>query len=266
MPYPKKSLGQNFLIDQNIINKIIFLGKINKNNIIEIGPGTGNLTRQIIKYNPKSLTLIEKDSKLCEELKKNIKFDGKLEIFNNDILKFDLEKKVKSNSIIFGNLPYNISTQILVKLIKFKKWPPKYNKLIFMFQKEVAERILANYNTRNYGRLSVISNFRLKVLNSFNVSKNCFFPKPKIDSTVLLFQPISNKSYVIKDIENLEKVTQFFFSNKRKMINKNFKKLFNDNLDLSKRLKLDLSFRPSQISNKQYYKMTQYYEMSIKEN
>tara|TARA_B100002051_G_scaffold237119_1_gene238784 strand:- start:1166 stop:1966 length:801 start_codon:yes stop_codon:yes gene_type:complete len=264
MLYPKKSLGQNFIIDQNIIKKILFLGKVNESNIVEIGPGTGNLTRQIIKYNPKSLTLIEKDTKLCDELKKNIKFDGKLKIFNNDILKFDLEKKIKKNSIIFGNLPYNISTQILVKLLKFKNWPPKYNKLILMFQKEVAERILANYNTNNYGRLSVISNFRLKVLNSFNVSKNCFFPKPKVDSTVLLFQPITNKSYNIKNIENLEKITQIFFSNRRKMINKNFKKLFNNSLKLSEKLKLDLSFRPSQISNNQYYKIVQYYEMSLK--
>ena len=139
MLYPKKSLGQNFIIDQNIIKKILFLGKVNESNIVEIGPGTGNLTRQIIKYNPKSLTLIEKDTKLCDELKKNIKFDGKLKIFNNDILKFDLEKKIKKNSIIFGNLPYNISTQILVKLLKFKNWPPKYNKLILMFQKKLQE-------------------------------------------------------------------------------------------------------------------------------
>ena len=123
---------------------------------------------------------------------------------------------------------------------------------------------MANYNTNNYGRLSVISNFRLKVLNIFNVSKNCFFPKPKVDSTVLLFQPITNKSYNIKNIENLEKITQIFFSNRRKMINKNFKKLFNNSLKLSEKLKLDLSFRPSQISNNQYYKIVQYYEMSLK--
>ena len=125
---------------------------------------------------------------------------------------------------------------------------------------------MAKSNTKEFGRLSILANWRLEIKKHFHISKNCFFPKPKIDSTVLLFQPINNKSYVIKDIENLEKVTQLFFSNKRKMINKNFKKLFNDNLDLSKRLKLDLSFRPNQISNSQYYKMAQYYEMSIKEN
>jgi 16S rRNA (adenine1518-N6/adenine1519-N6)-dimethyltransferase len=257
---PKKSLGQNFLFDHNVIKKIISLAEIKKKNIIEIGPGTGNLTKEIIKHKPKSLILIEKDKKLCELLKSKTGSENKLNIFNEDILKFNLEKKIKKNTVIFGNLPYNVSTQILIKLIKFKYWLPNYNKLILMFQKEVAERILAKHKSSKYGRLTVISNWRLKAIDHFNISKNCFYPKPKVDSTVIVFKPIINELFKIDNLLNLEKVTQIFFSSKRKMINKAFNKLFNNTNNYSKELKVDLSSRPNELSTNQYYKITEYYE------
>ena len=134
MNYSKKSLGQNFLVDNNIIKKIINLCNISNRNIIEIGPGTGALTDQILKQNPSSLILIEKDKELASLLKNKYLKNKKVKVYNNDILKFDLEKVIKSKSIIFGNLPYNISSQILVKIIKFKKWPPNFFDLVFMFQ------------------------------------------------------------------------------------------------------------------------------------
>ena len=223
---PKKSLGQNFLIDNNIINKIIKLSDINNNNIIEIGPGTGNLTKKIIEQKPKSLFLIEKDEELVVGLKKKFNNYKNLKIFNHDILKFELESVVKKNAVIIGNLPYNISSQILVKLIKFNKWLPQYKKLVLMFQKEVADKILAKVNTKNYGRLTVITNWRLKVINHFNISRKCFLPVPKVDSTILIFEPVYTKSINIKDPFNLEKITHIFFSSKRKMVNKAFSKLF----------------------------------------
>ena len=261
---PKKSLGQNFLIDKNIIKKIVLLNKIKDSDILEIGPGTGNLTNEILKYKPKEIILIEKDSSLCQALKDKFKLRNDIKILNNDILSFNIENNINKDSFIFGNLPYNISTQILVKLIKLKVWPPKYKKLIFMFQKEVAERILAKHNSSKYGRLSIIVNWRLKVTDNFGVSKNCFYPKPKVDSKVLVFEPIVNKNYKIKDINNLEKITQIFFSRKRKMINKGFMKLFKDSALFSKKLKINLSQRPGEISREQYYKITQYYEKYIK--
>ena len=208
---PKKSLGQNFLIDNNILNKIIKLAKINNNEVIEIGPGTGNLTKKILQENPKKLVLIEKDQALVDNLMIEIKNYKNFKIFNEDILKFDLEKKVKKNSIIIGNLPYNISSQILVKLIKFKKWLPKYMKLILMFQKEVAEKILAKHNTTNYGRLGILTAARLKITNQFDVSPNSFYPVPKVKSTVLVFEPIINKNFKVKNIKNLEEVSHIFF-------------------------------------------------------
>jgi 16S rRNA (adenine1518-N6/adenine1519-N6)-dimethyltransferase len=257
---PKKSLGQNFLIDQNIIKKIIFLGKIKNNNILEIGPGTGNLTKYLLEVKNCNLTLIEKDTNLVLDLKEKIVSQNKVQIINNDILKFDLEKKIKSNTIIFGNLPYNISTKILTNLIKFKVWPPKYKRLVLMFQKEVAEKIEANFNTKNYGRLCVLTNFRLKISDSFNISKNCFYPKPKVDSCLLVFEPINNSNYEIKNLKSLEDVTRILFSNKRKMINKGFNKLFKDASNVAKKIKIDLTLRPSQLTLNNFYKITEFYE------
>jgi len=257
---PKKSLGQNFLIDNNILNKIVKLIGNNNKNLVEMGPGTGNLTKKIIKQNIKSLMLVEKDQVLFNNLKKELAEYDKLKIFNEDILKFDLEKNIKANSIVVGNLPYNISSQILIKLIKFKKWLPKYQKLILMFQREVAEKILAKHATPDYGRLSIITAARLKVTDHFNVSPNSFYPVPKVRSTILVFEPIRNKNYKIKNIENLEKISQIFFSRKRKMINKAFNELFKKPLIVAKKLNINLNLRPSELTENQYFKITEFFE------
>ena len=259
----KKSLGQNFLIDNNLIDKIIDLCDVKNNNIVEIGPGTGNLTNKIIVQNPKSLILIEKDRQLAKQLQTKLGRIHNLKIFNEDVLKFDLEGKIKKNTIIVGNLPYNISSQILAKLIKFKKWLPRYKKLILMFQKEVADKIIAKNKSPSFGRLAVLTNSRLKVTNSFNVSENCFFPIPKVKSTILVFEPIINQDFNVKNIANLEKVTQVFFSKKRKMINKAFNSLFKKPISIAEKVNIDLQLRPSQISEKQYYKITEFFEKQL---
>ena len=258
--YAKKSLGQNFLIDSNIIRKIIGLTNVFDKNILEIGPGKGALTDEILKNKPKSLTLIEKDNLLSNELKLKYNDNKKITIYNKDVLKFNFEKKLKKDTIIFGNLPYNIASQILVNIIKFKKWPPKYSSLIFMFQKEMADRIIGNYGTSKYGRLSILTNYRLSVLNKFKISPNCFFPKPKIDSTVLFLKPNSKIKNKIKNIENLEKITHVFFSKKRKMINKSFSKLFKNSENLSQKLNINLALRPDQLNENDFYKIVEYYE------
>ena len=260
---PKKSLGQNFLIDNNILNKIIKLAEISNCDIVEIGPGTGNLTKKIIEQRPNNLILIEKDKILSSNLKNELEKYNNFKIFNEDILKFDLEKNIKKNSIIIGNLPYNISSQILVKLIKFKKWLPKYKKLILMFQKEVADKILATFNTSDYGRLAILSAARLKITDHFNVSPNSFYPVPKVRSTVLVFEPIVNKDFKIKNIENLEKISHIFFSRKRKMINKAFNKIFKNPLEASKKINVNLNLRPNELSENEYFKITEFYENQI---
>lgn len=259
MKYAKKSLGQNYLIDLNIVKKIINLREIYNKNILEIGPGKGALTEQILKNKPRSLILIEKDNLLFKELKLKYENNNKVIIYNKDILEFDLEKKIKKHSIIFGNLPYNISSQILAKIIKFKKWPPKYSDLIFMFQKEMAERIIGKFNTSKYGRLSILTGYRLQIINKFDVSPNCFFPKPKINSTVLYFKPNKKVSNKIQNLGNLEKITNILFSNKRKMINKNIKKILNkDKINSIKNL--NLKSRPSDLKPEKYYEITELFE------
>ena len=259
MNFAKKSLGQNFLIDKNIIRKIINLVKLEKKNIIEIGAGHGALTDEILKKKPNLLNIIEKDITLYKKLKIKYSEVKNVKIYNDDILDFNLESLVKKNSIIIGNLPYNISSQILVKILRFKKWPPNFENLIFMFQKELGEKILGVCPSVNSGRLSILSNYRLNFLNKFLVSKNCFFPKPKVTSMVILFRPKLRKLYNIKNILNLEKITNFFFSNKRKMINKTIKKILNER-EIKSIIGLKLNSRPSEIKPEIYYKITELFE------
>ncbi len=260
-PFLKKSLGQHFLIDKNIIKKIINLVQISNKNVVEIGPGDGALTDEIIKKDPKKLTLIEKDFKLVKKLKDKYFNNKKIKIFHSDVLKFNVEEIIKKNTIIFGNLPYNISSQILVKFIKFRQWPPKYNDIIFMFQKEVGEKIIGKYPSKDYGRLSILTNYKFEVLNKFLVSPNCFYPKPKVNSLILHFSPKRKKKFNILNINNLEKVTNILFSNKRKMINKNLKKIIPDR-EIKKIPNLNTKLRPAEIKPEIYYKITEFFEKS----
>ena len=254
----KKSLGQNFLIDNEIINKIVSSGSIFNKNILEIGPGTGNLTNAILKKNPKKLFVIEKDSNLCSILEK--KFDKKIQIINDDILKFDEEKLINEKLIVFGNLPYNISTEILCKwIINVTDDNFWFEELVLMFQKEVAERIIAKFNTSNYGRLSILSNWKLEIQKISDISPECFSPKPKIDSTLLFFRPKKNY-YRIKDPVNLEKITRIFFNQKRKTIKKPFNQIFNNNTEIINKLELNLNLRPQNLDLITYLKLTEEYE------
>ena len=259
MIYAKKSLGQNFLIDKNIIKKIVKLINLKNKNVIEIGPGKGALTDEILKKDPKSLIIIEKDNFLADQLKEKYRDIKSLKVYNSDILNFDLEKKISNNSEIFGNLPYNISSQILIKFLKFKKWPPRFNNLIFMFQKELGDKISCSFPSRNYGRLAIISKYRLKILQKFGVSPNCFFPKPKVTSMIIHFKPLINNNFKIKKIKNIEKVTNVLFSNRRKMINKNLNKVLNSN-SLKKIPEINLNARPSELKPEIYFKITELYE------
>jgi len=129
-----------------------------------------------------------------------------------------------------------------------------------MFQKEMAERIVGKYGSSKYGRLSILTKYRLRVLNKFKISPNCFFPKPKIDSTVLFLKPNNKMNNKIKNIENLEKITHIFFSKKRKMINKSFSKLFKNSQALSQKLGINLSLRPNQLNENDFYRIVEYYE------
>ena len=253
----KKSLGQNFLIDKNILEKITNITDIENKTVLEIGPGTGNLTSYILKKNPKKMFVIEKDNKLSIDLKN--KFNNRLTIINDDVLKVDENNLFKDKFIVFGNLPYNISTEILSKWIINLKDNFWFECLILMFQKEVADRIIAECNTSSYGRLSIISNWKLNIKKICDIKPEAFFPKPKIDSSLLFFLP--KKNFIkIKDPNNLEKVTRIFFNQRRKMLKKPFNQLFNGNYKVLDKLKINLSMRPQNINLETYYKLACEYE------
>ena len=253
----KKSLGQKFLIDKNILDKIVNTTDILNKTVLEIGPGTGNLTSYILKKNPKKMFVIEKDNKLSINLAN--KFNSKITIINEDVLKIDETKLFKEQVTVFGNLPYNISTEILSKWIinlKDKFW---FECLVLMFQKEVADRIIAEFNTSNYGRLSIICNWKLNIKKICDIKPGAFSPKPKIDSSLLLFFP--KKNFIkINDPNNLEKVTRIFFNQRRKMLKKPFNQLFNGDQRVLDKLKIDLNLRPQNLDLDTYYKLAYEYE------
>ena len=259
MKYQKKSLGQNFLIEKNIVRKILSLTSFKGKNIIEIGPGKGALTDEIIKMKPKLLILIEKDEALTNYLNSKYSLEKTVKIYNTDILNFNFEKINKDKIIIIGNLPYNISSQILIKILRYKKIKTKFEDLILMFQKELGEKIIGKFPSKNYGRLSIITNFKLRVIKKFLVSANCFFPKPKVTSMVIHFKTLKKNLFNINNISNLEKITNILFSNKRKMINKRISHILN-NQKIKKLPNLNLKLRPEKISPETFYKITELYE------
>jgi len=253
----KKSLGQNFLIDKNILKKIVETINIENKAILEIGPGTGNLTSFILKKNPKKIFVIEKDSFLANNLKNN--FNNRLIVINDDILKINESSLFKEKVTVFGNLPYNISTEILVKWIINLNNDFWFDHLILMFQKEVADRITANFNTSNYGRLSILTHWKLNVEKICDIKPESFSPKPKVDSSLLFFSPKKN-FYNIKNPKNLEMLTRIFFNHRRKMLKKPFNQLFNGNKKILDKLKIDLNLRPQNLDFEKYYQLTNEYE------
>ena len=253
----KKSLGQNFLIDHNVLENIVNYIDVENKNVLEIGPGTGNLTDYILKKQPKKLIVIEKDDDLAKNLRD--KYFNKLKLINEDILKINENSLFKETVIVFGNLPYNISTEILIKWIINLKENFWFEALILMFQKEVADRIISNFNNSKYGRLSVLANWKLKIHKICDVKANSFRPKPNVDSSLLFFTPKQN-FYKINNPKNLEKITRIFFNNRRKMIKKPFNQIFNGDKKILEKLKLNLNLRPQNLSFENYYELTQEYE------
>ena len=254
---PKKSLGQNFLIDRHVLEKITNIVSIKNKYVLEIGPGTGNLSSFILKKNPKKLIAIEKDNLLAANLQNN--FNDQMTIINKDILEIDETSLCQNKVTVFGNLPYNISTEILSKWIinlNDKIW---FDCLILMFQKEVAERIIAKFNTSSYGRLSILANWKLNIKKICDVKPDSFSPRPKVNSSLLFFTPKKN-FFLIKDSKNLEKITRIFFNQRRKMLKKPFNQLFNGNKNIVDKLKLNLNLRPQNLDFETYYKLTNEYE------
>ena len=238
----KKSLGQNFIFDKNFLNKISNRIISNKEKtIIEIGPGLGTLTEYLFKKDFKKLILIEKDDKLFKNL--DNQFSSKnTKIINLDALDYDYQSSVNENSIIVGNLPFNISIELLYKWTKTKRWPPRQLKMILMFQKEVANRIIANPNSKSYGKLSVVVQSRYNVKKLFDVPSKIFIPKPKVDGTILEFNPHNN--YKSIDINKIDEIAKLAFSQRRKKI----KNTMSEHIELIRNHSIDENLRAENLS------------------
>ncbi len=253
----KKSLGQNFLIDQNIIDKIVNILDLKNRNILEIGPGTGNLTEGILRKSPKKVLVIEKDNNLASLLRE--KFKDKIKVINKDILRVNENLLSNQTLTVFGNLPYNISTEILCKWILNLEQRIWFDSLILMFQKEVADRIISNFDTKSYGRLTVLANWRLDIEKICDIGPLSFQPRPKIESTVLFFKP-KKKFFLLKNSKNLEKITRIFFMHRRKMIKKPYYQLFNGDESIALKIGINLNSRPQNLDFKTYLQLTKEYE------
>ena len=253
----KKSLGQNFLIDRNILKIISEVTPIKDKIVLEIGPGTGNLTSFILKKKPKKFIVIEKDNDLASNIAEI--FKDQLNIINDDVLNVDENSLASEKITVFGNLPYNISTEILSRWIINLKNDFWFDHLVLMFQKEVADRIIANFNSSYYGRLTILSNWKLNIEKICDIKPVSFSPRPKIDSSLLVFSPKEN-FFKINDPKNLEKITRVFFNHRRKMIKKPYNQLFNGNQKVLDKLKIDLSLRPQNLNFETYYKLTSEFE------
>ncbi len=253
----KKSLGQNFLHDKKVLKLISECADIRDKEILEIGPGTGNLTSEILNKKPKKFFIVEKDKNLMVFLKK--KFDEKVFYINEDVLNISEKNLTKNKLIVFGNLPYNISTEILTKwIINLDKdfW---FEKLVLMFQKEVADRIISGHNSSEYGRLSIISNWKLNIKKIVDIKPTSFTPIPKVDSTLLVFEPKKN-FFKLKKAQSLEKITKIFFNQRRKKIKKPMKMIFNNSENIADKLNIDLNLRPQNLNLETYYKIAEEFE------
>ena len=221
----KKSLGQNFLHDLNLTSKIALLsGSIENSTILEIGAGPGALTRGLLASGAKKVIALERDKRCIPALMDIADYyDGKLEILERDALKFDLNEIKDLGSLkIISNLPYNIGTELLVKWLTPIIWPPKWEDMTLMFQKEVADRIVAIPGTKAYGRLSILTQWRCDANIRMTVSPDAFRPKPKVQSAVVSIKALNTPKFYAKQTI-LEKLVKAGFGQRRKMIRSSLK-------------------------------------------
>ena len=188
------------------------------------------------------------------------KFKDKIIIINNDILEINEKEIYKEKLIVFGNLPYNISTEILAKwILNLDNEYFWFDALILMFQKEVAERIISKFNCSKYGRLSILANWRLDIKKICDIKPSCFSPKPKVESTLLFFKP-KKIFYQFNNPKNLEKITRIFFNQRRKKLKTPYNLMFQNDFNVLKKLKIDLNLRPHNLDHEIYYELTKEYE------
>ena len=256
---PSKKLGQNFIFDKNILNKITSL--INPDAcdlVIEIGPGLGGLSEALLNNNVKKILLVEKDRQFTQLLNAlKLKYPDQIDIIFEDAINFNFDIENYKNITIISNLPYNVATKILTILINTHYSTNKLKNMVLMFQKEVAQRITANYSNKHYGRLSIISQYLYQCNVEFDLNPAVFYPKPKVDSSIVSFKSLERKSG--PDIKMLESITRAAFSQRRKKIRTSLKNIISET-DLAERLNIDVDLRAEQLSVTEYLKISEYLE------
>ena len=238
-----KSLGQNFLFDINLTDKIVNKSLPIKPTVIEVGPGPGCLTRSILKKEPNILFAIDKDvqsKNMLIDLKKIYK--KKLEILIGDALDYPIWNLGLPPRQIIANLPYNTGTKMLILWLRYIN---NFDMMTLMFQKEVADRIIAKPGSKQYGRLSILTNWLTKTTKLFDIPNSAFFPPPKIKSTVIQLKPYKKPLYDV-NFESLERITQMAFSQRRKMLKSSLKEINGESILLS--LKISPNLRPEELS------------------
>ena len=215
----KKSLGQNFLLDLNLTSKIArSAGDLDQFDILEIGPGPGGLTRSLLHEGARKVVAIEKDNRCIEALAEiQATFPGRLKLLQGDALSTNASEHLADPVRIIANLPYNIGTELLVRWLTSKTWPSFWQSMTLMFQKEVANRIVASPGSRAYGRLSVMSQWRCDTKIAFNVPATAFTPPPKVESTLVHFEALKEPKFPA-EVEVLEFVVSKAFNQRRKML------------------------------------------------
>ncbi len=254
----KKALGQNFLLDNNVTDKIIReslrrqnLSNFSQSFVFEIGPGPGGLTRSVLRAAPEKLTVIEMDERciaIMEEIKE--KTGDHLTIINGDALKTDIATLDGHPKHIVSNLPYNISVPLLMSWLEQIN---NYASLTLMFQKEVADRITAPINCKDYGRLSIVAQLQCKIEKLLDLSPDCFVPAPKIWSSVLLFRP-QPQTLSKEELKKIEHLTSLAFSQRRKMIRQSLKSI-SDLEEKCEKIGIQTTFRPEQITPQQFLEL-----------
>ena len=251
----KKKFGQNFLNDLNVVNKIVEVSEVNNNsNIYEVGPGKGILTNEIIKKNPNKYIAVEIDNSLKNNLEK-IFLNTKYKIFFCDALNFDETLHFDKNTTIISNLPYNISLTLLIKWIYQLLTKPWISQMTLMFQKEVAERIIAKENTKKFGRITLLVSAFFDVSKILEVDKTKFFPSPKVNSAVLNFKILKKSHFNKNNINKLEFLSKTLFANRRKKLKAKIQKIFTPEIIKKNNLSDYYDLRVENLNIKTFFNM-----------
>ncbi|HVT56434.1 MAG TPA: 16S rRNA (adenine(1518)-N(6)/adenine(1519)-N(6))-dimethyltransferase RsmA [Xanthobacteraceae bacterium] len=228
----KKSLGQNFLLDLNLIDRIArAAGPLENVTVVEIGPGPGGLTRALLAHGAKQVVAIEQDARCIEALYPLVaQSEGRLKVVEGDAMEIDPRAHFTGPARIVANLPYNIGTALLIRWLTSDAWPPWYDQLVLMFQREVAERIVARAGDQHYGRLAVLAGWRTEAEILFDINRSAFVPPPKVTSSLVKLVPRANPAPC--NLKTLERVTAAAFGQRRKMLRQSLRSLGTDPLPL----------------------------------